>query len=91
MKRKFTGQYEQSNKRKKPIYVGDLVTIGIPRKEKLQESNVFKVIEENGGFAIIYHRGPMSETNPQYKQELCSQVYKVVGNVKTGIDKSLLK
>jgi len=91
MKREFTGQYEQNNKRKKPIYVGDLVTLFIPRKERLEELNVFKVIKDNDGFAIIYHKGPMSETDPRYKQELCSQVYKVVGNVKTGIDKSLLK
>ncbi len=90
MKRKFTGQYEQNNKKKKPICVGDLVTLGIPRKEKLKETNVFKVIKENSGFAIIYYNGPMSETDPRYKQELQSQVYKVVGNVKIGIDDSLL-
>ena len=91
MKREFTGQHEQNNKRKKPIYVGDLVTLWIPKKERLQELIVFKVIKENDGFAIIYHSGPMSETDPRYKQELQFQVYKVVGNVKIGIDDGLLE
>ncbi len=91
MKRKFTGKYVQGNKRKTPIYVGDLVTLGIPKKERLQELIVFKVIKENGGFAIIYHSGPMSDGDPCYKQSLHSQVYKVVGNTKIGIDKSLLE
>lgn len=90
MKREFTGQYEQNNKRKNPICVGDLVTLGIPRRERLQKLNVFKVIKENDGFAIIYYKGPMSETDPLYKQELQGQVYKVIGNVKIGIDDSLL-
>lgn len=91
MKREFTGQYEQNNKRKKPIYVGDLVTLSIPRKERLQELIVFKVIKENDCFVIIYHRGPMSDGSPHYKQKLHSQVYKVIGSVETGIDKSLLE
>lgn len=91
MKREPTGQYEQNDKRKKPICVGDLVTLFIPRKERLQELIVFKVVRENDGFAIIYHKGPMSETDPRYKQKLQFQVYKVVGNVKAGIDDSLLE
>lgn len=91
MKREFTGQYEQNNKRKKPIYVGDLVTLSIPRKKRLKKLIVFKVMKENAGFVIIYHSGPMSVGSPYYRQELHFQVYKVVGNIKTGIDKSLLE
>lgn len=91
MKREFTGQYEQNNKRKKPICVGDLVTLSIPRKKEIEKLIVFKVMKENDGFAIIYNSGPMSDADPRYKQELQGQVYKIVGNIETGIDKSLLK
>lgn len=89
MKRKFTGQYEQNNKRKRPIYVGDLVTLSIPRKNRGEKLIVFRVIDDDG-FGIIYHSGDMSVGDPKYRQELSCQVYKVVGNVKTGINENLL-
>lgn len=91
MKREFTGQYEQNNKRKKPLHVGNLVTLSIPRRERLADLIVFKVIKDNDDFAIIYHSGAMSDGNPNYKQKLNFQVYKVVGNVEAGIDDSLLE
>ena len=90
MKREFTGQYEGKN-RTKPIYVGDLVTLTIPRKSRLPDLVFFKVVKENGGFIIIYYSGPMHVGDPLYKQELNFQVFKVVGNVETGIDENLLE
>lgn len=89
MKREFTGQYEGDD-RTKPIYVGDLVTLSIPRKSRLPELIVFKVIKDKEDFAIIYHSGSMSDGDPNYKQKLNLQVYKVIGSIETGIDNSLL-
>lgn len=91
MKREFTGQYEQNNRRKKPIYSGDLVTLSIPRKGRLPELIVFRVVSENNHFYLIYYSGSMSEGDPNYKQDLNFQVYKVLGNIETGIDHNLLE
>lgn len=91
MKREFTGQYEQNDKRKTLIYVGDLVALSIPRRERLPDLIVFRVVKDRDGFAIIYHSGAMSDGDPNYKQKLQYQVYKVVGNIESGIDESLLE
>ena len=91
MKREFTGQYVHDGIKKFPIYVGDLVTLSIPRKERLPDLIVFRVVKDRDGFAIIYHRGAMSDGDPNYKQKLQHQVYKVVGNIESGIDEGLLE
>jgi hypothetical protein len=90
MKGEFTEQYEQNNKRMRPIHVGDFVTLGIPRKKYLPDLIVFKVIKDGNGYSLIYHSGKMSDGDPNYKQKLQFQVYKVIGNIETGIDDSLL-
>ena len=89
MKREFTGQYEGDD-RTKPVHVGDLVTLSIPRKSRLPELIIFKVVKDRGEFSIVYHSGNMSDGDPNYKQNLNFQVYKVVGNIDTGIDENLL-
>lgn len=91
MNREFTGQYVHAGSRKTPIYVGDLVTLSIPRKERLLDSIVFEVVKDRNGFAIIYHSGAMSDGDPNYKQELRGQVYKVIGNIESGINETFLE
>ena len=82
-----TGQYEQGRRRKRLIHVGDLVSLGVPRKESFL---AFEVLKEVDGFVLIYHSGDLSEGSPHYKQALRSQVHKIIGNTNTGIDESLL-
>ena len=89
-KKVFTGKYEQGSKKRKSIYVGDLVTLGIPRKKYFPDMIVFKVIKDGDGFSIVYRSGAMSEGDPNYRQSLNQQVYKVIGNSKEGIKENLL-
>ena len=91
MKREFTGIFEEGSKNKKPIYVGDLVVLTIPRKEGLKELNVFRVVKDDKGFFLVLHQGAMTDGNPNYRQSLSSQVHKVIGNIKDGINEKLLK
>lgn len=91
MKREFTGKYEQGTRKKGPIYVGDLVTLGVPRKEYLPDLIVFKVVKDEKGYSLLYYSGAMTEGDPNYRQDLGSQIYRVIGNIEEGIKEDLLK
>lgn len=78
MEAEFTGQYDSYNK---PIYVGDLVVLANPDTRGNDEIIYFEVIKEDERFKIRYHKGPMGDADPAYKQGLNGQVYKVVGHI----------
>ena len=87
----FTGQYSRHSRiHRQPIHVGDLVTLSLPRKERINEIIIFKVVKEDDTYKIEYFSGAMSDGDPGYIQDLHAQVYKVIGNEKTGIDESQL-
>lgn len=86
--KKETGQKDSKGQE---IKVGDLVVLTIPGNRFLGEAIVFKVVEDNGGFFIEKHSGPMSDGDPCYGQKLLGQVYRVVGSLKTGIENDLFK
>jgi hypothetical protein len=88
MEKEFTGQYDHDNKT--PIKVDHLVTLSIPRKSRKDKLVVFHVIREKGGFYLLNFGETMDVGHPAYKQELRSQVYKVIGNIKTGVEDKLL-
>ena len=88
MEKEFTGQHEQDNRI--PIHVDDLVTLSIPRRKRLSDLVVFRVIKDRDRFMILFHSGAMSDGDPNYKQNLRHQVYRVVGNIESGIDENLL-
>ncbi len=92
MVKEFTGQYDQN---KQKICVGDLVVLAIPRKERRELLVIFEVVKDHEIYKIIYSEkfshNTMSDGNPQYSQGLNFQVYKVIGNIKTGIDENLLE
>ncbi len=93
MIRQPTGQHDGNNTE---IYVGDLVTLTIPRKIHRDKAVVFEVVERNGEFFLIFCKkysgiGESELQDPtNYKQKLSNQVdIIVVGNIKRGIDADL--
>lgn len=91
MQREFTNYYTNVGRSdREPIYVGDLVVLTIPRKERRKEAVVFKVTKDNE-FKIEYYSGPMHPASPHYVQLLTTQVYAVVGNEIDGVNEDLFK
>lgn len=91
MAKEFTGKHD---KNKQKICVGDLVVLAIPRKERRELLVIFEVVKNHKIYEIIYSEkfshNTMSDGSLQYGQKLNFQVYKVVGNIETGIDENLL-
>ena len=82
MKKEFTGKYDQH---RSPVNVDDLVTLSIPRKSRKDDLVIFQVIKEKDGFYLLNFGETMDVGHPAYKQELRFQVYKVIGNIETGV------
>ena len=52
---------------------------------------IFQVVDHGGDYFIEKHSGPMSDGDLLYRQKLEGQVYKVVGDIKSGVNKKLFK
>ncbi|AKM79206.1 MAG: hypothetical protein UX85_C0011G0010 [Candidatus Beckwithbacteria bacterium GW2011_GWB1_47_15] len=87
MTKDFTNYCDDSGQK---IYVGDLVTLASPLKNEIDKINIFKVVKGKNDYEIVFYKGSMSSTDRNYRQKL-SGAYKVIGNIKTGIDESLLE
>jgi hypothetical protein len=92
MLKEFTGRHDQCGQE---ICVGDLVVLTTPRKERRDLLVIFEVVKDSGVYGITYSEkfslNTMAVDNPQWKQKLNSQVYKVIGNIKVGINENLLQ
>lgn len=90
MKNDFTNQ---SDHFKNNIFVGDLVVLTIPRKERRCKAIIFEVVKDVEGYSIIYSEKfsnhTMSDDDLNYRQDLSHQVYKIVGNIVQGVNEYL--
>lgn len=85
---KGTGQKDTDGRE---VRVHDLVVLAIPGNRLLEETIVFSVFDSDGDYFIEKHSGPMSDGDPLYRQELKGQVFKAVGDIKSGVNEKLFK